>query len=166
MLHYNQDILMCRSNLEGTTNAFCPSSQTEPPARNLFHRQRHLYSGDSRFPGSHGLSSTGGHGLHIAHMLWGGLLILIALVLLLAFIGRHLQSSTALLSGIGFGTFIDELGKFISIFLTQVFLFYIQQLLALSTPLLNLLVLIALNILIGTQQQKAWHAEIERTNVS
>lgn len=92
--------------------------------------------------------------------------MLIALVLLLAFIGRHLQSSTALLSGIGFGTFIDELGKFISIFLTQVFLFYIQQLLALSTLLLNLLVLIALNILIGTQQQKAWHAEIERTNVS
>jgi hypothetical protein len=56
----------------------------------------------------------GGHGLHIAHMLWGGLLMLIALVLLLAFIGRYLQSSAALLGGIGFGTFIDELGKFIS----------------------------------------------------
>lgn len=40
--------------------------------------------------------------------------MLIALVLLLAFIGRHLQSSAALQGGIGFGTFIDELGKFIT----------------------------------------------------
>jgi hypothetical protein len=47
-------------------------------------------------------------------MLWGGLLMLIALVLLLAFIGRHLQASASLLGGIGFGTFIDELGKFIT----------------------------------------------------
>jgi hypothetical protein len=61
-----------------------------------------------------GYPQLGGHGLHIAHMLWGGLLMLIALVLLLAFIGRHLQSSAALLGGIGFGTFIDELGKFIT----------------------------------------------------
>jgi hypothetical protein len=310
-----------------------------------------------------GYPQLGGHGLHVAHMLWGGLLMLVALVLLLAFIGKHLQSSAALLGGIGFGTFIDELGKFItsdnnyffqpaipliymifvllflifrelekplsssertylanalyilaqdapdglseedknevlwllraydardarlhqlsetveqlpvvppskaglpdrmvhsirnlsvrlahspyfarivsscfivyallfigvmvfgmmhvgqlvassltqdivlvgligstvvssimivigvlllprsplqayawfkrailvSIFLTQVFLFYIQQLLALGTLLLNLLVLTELNILIGTQQQKAWHAEIERTNVN
>ena len=61
-----------------------------------------------------GYPQLGGHGLHIAHMLWGGLLMLIALVLLLAFIGRHLQSRAALLGGIGFGTFIDELGKFIT----------------------------------------------------
>src|SRR5579884_3377095 len=61
-----------------------------------------------------GYPQLGGHGLHIAHMLWGGLLMLIALVLLLAFIGRHLQASASLLGGIGFGTFIDELGKFIT----------------------------------------------------
>jgi hypothetical protein len=66
------------------------------------------------FLASTGYPQLGGHGLHIAHLLWGGLLMLIALVLLLAFIGRHLQSRAALLGGIGFGTFIDELGKFIT----------------------------------------------------
>jgi hypothetical protein len=66
------------------------------------------------FLASTGYPQLGGHGLHIAHLLWGGLLMLIALVLLLAFIGRHLQSSAALLGGFGFGTFLDELGKFIT----------------------------------------------------
>ncbi len=66
------------------------------------------------FLASTGYPQLGGHGLHIAHLLWGGLLMLIALVLLLAFIGRHLQSSAALLGGVGFGTYIDELGRFIT----------------------------------------------------
>jgi hypothetical protein len=55
---------------------------------------------------------------------------------------------------------------FVSIFLTQVFLFYTQQLLALGALPLNLLVLAALNALIGAQQQEAWHAARERTNAS
>jgi hypothetical protein len=54
----------------------------------------------------------------------------------------------------------------VSILLTQVFLFYTQQLLALGALLLNLLVLAALNALIRTQQQETWHAVLERTNVS
>src|SRR5438132_13663990 len=61
-----------------------------------------------------GYPQLGGRELHIAHMLWGGLLMLLALVLLLAFIGRHIQSIAAILGGVGFGTFIDELGKFIT----------------------------------------------------
>jgi hypothetical protein len=61
-----------------------------------------------------GYPKIGGNGLHIAHMLWGGLLMVVALVLLLAFLGKRVQRIGALVGGIGFGTFIDELGKFIT----------------------------------------------------
>ena len=61
-----------------------------------------------------GFPQVGGGGLHIAHMLWGGLLMLVSVVLLLGFIGRRALFIAALLSGVGFGTFIDELGKFIT----------------------------------------------------
>ena len=53
-------------------------------------------------------------GLHIAHLLWGGLLMLIALVLLLAFLGRSMQRAAALLGGVGFGLLLDEVGKFLT----------------------------------------------------
>ena len=61
-----------------------------------------------------GYPQVGGGGLHIAHMLWGGLLMLIALVLLLAFLGKGVVGLAAVLGGLGFGIFIDELGKFIT----------------------------------------------------
>ncbi len=56
----------------------------------------------------------GGETLHIAHMLWGGFFMLASIVLLLAFLGRRVQYLSAILGGIGFGFFIDELGKFIT----------------------------------------------------
>ena len=61
-----------------------------------------------------GYPQVGGHGLHIAHMLWGGLMMLIAIVLMLSFLGKRVQRAASILGGIGFGTFIDELGKFIT----------------------------------------------------
>jgi pimeloyl-ACP methyl ester carboxylesterase len=56
----------------------------------------------------------GGHGLHIAHLLWGGLAMLIALVLLLAYLNPVARLVAAVLGGIGLGFFIDELGKFLT----------------------------------------------------
>lgn len=51
---------------------------------------------------------------HIAHILWGGSLMMFALVLLLGFLNRTVKSWAAILGGLGFGMFIDELGKFVT----------------------------------------------------
>lgn len=56
----------------------------------------------------------GGHGLHIAHLLWGGMFMVIAIGILLSLLGRKPRRAAAVLGGIGFGFFIDELGKFIT----------------------------------------------------
>jgi len=58
--------------------------------------------------------SLGGRGLHIAHMLWGGLLMATAIIMLLAFMGFRVQRRASVIAGLGFGLFIDELGKFIT----------------------------------------------------
>lgn len=56
-----------------------------------------------------------GHGeIHIAHVLWGGLALFIAAILPLIFIHRRVFMLSALLSGVGIGLFIDEVGKFIT----------------------------------------------------
>jgi hypothetical protein len=56
----------------------------------------------------------GGHGLHIAHLLWGGLFMLLAIGVLLTFIGKPVLRAAAVVGGVGFGFFIDELGKFVT----------------------------------------------------
>jgi hypothetical protein len=56
----------------------------------------------------------GGGKFHIAHLLWGGLFMLVALGMLISFLGRNLRLPAAIVGGVGFGFFIDELGKFIT----------------------------------------------------
>lgn len=61
-----------------------------------------------------GYPQLGGESLHIAHMLWGGLLMAVSQIALLAFLNQEVKKFGAVLGGVGFGTFIDELGKFIT----------------------------------------------------
>jgi len=56
----------------------------------------------------------GGGGLHIAHLLYGGLFMVIAIWLGQIYLNRWGRTVQAILGGIGFGFFIDELGKFIT----------------------------------------------------
>jgi hypothetical protein len=52
--------------------------------------------------------------LHIAHLTWGGLFMLAALLILFGTLNRRAQTVAAIVGGVGFGAFIDELGKFIT----------------------------------------------------
>lgn len=61
-----------------------------------------------------GYPKIGGEQLHIAHLLWGGLLMIVALVLALSYLDRSTHTLAAALGGLGFGTFIDEVGKFVT----------------------------------------------------
>jgi small neutral amino acid transporter SnatA (MarC family) len=61
-----------------------------------------------------GYPQIGGKGLHIAHVLPGGVLMLIAISLLLGYVGPVVRPAAALVGGVGFGLFIDEVGKFVT----------------------------------------------------
>ncbi|MBZ0287134.1 MAG: hypothetical protein K8I30_05925 [Anaerolineae bacterium] len=61
-----------------------------------------------------GYPQIGGGGLHIAHVLWGGLLLFVAALLPLIFVNRWAFTLSALSGGVGVGLFIDEVGKFIT----------------------------------------------------
>jgi hypothetical protein len=61
-----------------------------------------------------GYPQLGDGTLHIAHVLWGGLLLFIAALLPLLIANRSVYSAGGLLSGVGVGLFIDEVGKFIT----------------------------------------------------
>lgn len=61
-----------------------------------------------------GYPQLGGGELHIAHVLWGGLLLFAAALLPLTFSNRWAYTLGAVLAGLGVGLFIDEVGKFIT----------------------------------------------------
>lgn len=61
-----------------------------------------------------GYPQIGGSTLHIAHLLPGGIAMMIALLITLGSINRSSRELAAYLGGFGFGLFWDELGKFIT----------------------------------------------------
>ena len=61
-----------------------------------------------------GYPQLGNQTLHIAHVLWGGLLLFISALLMLIFANRWVYRLGAILAGVGVGLFMDEIGKFIT----------------------------------------------------
>lgn len=61
-----------------------------------------------------GYPQVGNRTLHIAHVLWGGLLLFVAVLLPLLLANRSMYGLSAIVGGIGVGLFIDEVGKFIT----------------------------------------------------
>ena len=55
----------------------------------------------------------GGKGLHIAHLLWGGLLMLVAIVVLLALVSPSARAVAAVVGGVGLGP-RRRVGKFVT----------------------------------------------------
>ncbi|MEX0666307.1 MAG: hypothetical protein WD598_16255 [Acidimicrobiia bacterium] len=61
-----------------------------------------------------GYPQLGNGTLHISHAIWGALMMAIAIISAVTFLGPATRSFVAFLGGAGFGWFIDELGKFIT----------------------------------------------------
>ncbi len=79
---------------------------------------------------------------HIAHVLWGGMAMLIGAIIFLIFYGKNALKLASIFSGIGWGMFIDEIGKYVTrdnnywfrpaiifIYISFVFLFVLYRIL-------------------------------------
>jgi hypothetical protein len=61
-----------------------------------------------------GYPQLGGGELHIAHVLWGGLLLFASALIMMILANNWAYILGAVLAGLGVGLFIDEVGKFIT----------------------------------------------------
>ena len=61
-----------------------------------------------------GFPQIGSGPFHIAHLLFGGFFMLASIIGFMTFLNNDLKRYWAILGGVGFGTFIDEIGKFIT----------------------------------------------------
>lgn len=100
-----------------------------------------------------GFPKIGRGELHIAHLLWGGLLLFIAMLLLTILENRWVYTLGALLGGIGVGLFIDEVGKFIT---TNNDYFY-----PLAIPIIYVFFLIIVLLYLGIRRPESQDARAE-----
>ncbi len=61
-----------------------------------------------------GYPRIGGATFHLAHALWGGLLLTVAVLAMLSWANRWALQFGAVVAGVGVGLFMDEVGKFIT----------------------------------------------------
>jgi len=100
-----------------------------------------------------GYPQLGGGELHIAHVLWGGLILFVAALLPLIFANSWALQAAALLSGIGVGLFIDEVGKFI----TQNNDYFCPP----AAPIIYALFLLTVLVYLRVRKPPAWNARTE-----
>jgi hypothetical protein len=61
-----------------------------------------------------GYPQLGNGTLHISHAIWGGVMMLVAIVVAVSSLAPGVRAFVAVLGGAGFGWFVDELGKYIT----------------------------------------------------
>jgi hypothetical protein len=100
-----------------------------------------------------GYPKIGSGELHIAHVLWGGLILFLAALLPLIYANKWILSTSAFLSGVGVGLFIDEVGKFITMRNDYFF--------PPAAPIIYALFLLTVLVYLRARRQLPWNARTE-----